>query len=167
MKKINISTKKHPNIFALVDNENFEWLNQWKWYAGKGGKYVCRAEWQRGKNKSKMIYMHRLILDAPNNLVVDHINKNGLDNRKKNIRLVTDLQNKHNHKLIKTNKTGYHGVYWDKQIKKYGVGISVNGKHKALGYFIKMKRAAKAYDIAAIKHRGIFAQTNFERTLYA
>jgi hypothetical protein len=163
MAKIKLSQEK----YALVDREDFDWLNQWKWSCVKGNKYAGRKQWQQGENKSKHIYMHRLIMGAKGKIQVDHINRNGLDNRKSNLRLATDTQNKHNHKLIKTNKTGYHGVYWDKQMGKWGAGISINGKHQALGYFTDIKEGARAYDISAIENRGEFAQTNFERSLYA
>ena len=140
--------------YAIVDDEDFEYLNQWKWSCAKGTRYAA------SRINNKIVYMHRLLMNPSKGKQIDHINNNGLDNRRENLRIATDSENKFNHKLIKTNKTGYHGVYWDLQMKKWGVGISLNGKHKALGYFLTKEEAALAYNDAAKKYRGEFAQLN-------
>ena len=140
--------------FTLVDDNDFEWLNQFKWSCQKGNKYAAR------RTNNRIIYMHRFIVNCPEKKEVDHINGNGLDNQRNNLRIVTSHQNHFNHKLIKTNKTGYHGVYWDKQMEKWGVGISIQGKHKALGYYNNIKEAASTYNKAAILYRGDFARLN-------
>ena len=105
MKKIELTQGK----FALVDDEDFEWLNQWKWYANHLGYtwYVVRSV--RYDNEVKAILMHRSILNAKIGEEIDHINHNGLDNRKKNLRICTRSQNNMNrNKLRGTYK--YKGV---------------------------------------------------------
>lgn len=157
MKKLKLTQNK----YALVDDEDFDYLNQWKWHCAKGDKYVARREYfVGGKGKSKIVYMHRLIMNTPEGMETDHINRNGLDNRRENLRICTGAENRFNHKLISTNKTGYHGVYWDKLKGKWGVGISIKGKHKGLGYYENIKKAALAYNEAAILYRGKFANLN-------
>ena len=106
--------------------------------------------------------MHREIMNAPEGLVVDHINRNGLDNRKVNLRLATAMQNVWNSKRnVNTDSSKYKGVSWDKNKHKWRASIGIDRKTKHLGYFEDEKMAAKAYDKAAKEHRGEFAVLNF------
>lgn len=108
MKKIKLTQGK----YAIVDDEDFEWLNQWKWcYC----KYVIRDIILNKKNKR--IYMHRLIMNTPEKMQTDHINGNKLDNRRNNLRICTQSQNNMNRKISKLNTSGYRGIYWDKDNK--------------------------------------------------
>lgn len=96
--------------------------------------------------------------------LVDHINHNGLDNRKANLRLATAAQNARNRQKCKSKKTSkYKGVCWHKRDKKWTGRILVNSKSIALGYFEDEKEAARAYDRAARKYYGEYAEPNFER----
>lgn len=151
MKQIKLTQGK----FALVDDADFEWLNQWKWYCEPHGKtfYAVRRSFIDGKKQT--IRMHRLIMNAPDNMLVDHKMGNGLDNRRSELRLCTDTQNKYNRGKSK-NKTGFKGAYWQKQIGRWYSRIRVNGKDKYLGTFSTAEQAAEAYKIAAIKYHGEF-----------
>ena len=145
--------------FALVDDEDFEWLDQWKWYANWDshikGFYAVRNE-RKGEYKSfkqrRQIIMHRVIMNASKGMHVDHINHNSLDNCKNNLRIVSNRQNTHNRTKKSTSK--YPGVYWHKQMKKWRADIRLNGKHTHLGYFTDEREAAKAYEKALRKHAG-------------
>ena len=96
--------------------------------------------------------MHREIIDLPDHLVVDHINHNGLDNRKANLRPATRMQNSYNRIYFRKSKLSkYTGVSWHKQKKKWFAQIRYNGQRKFLGYFKDEIHAAKAYDEAAKK----------------
>ena len=117
MKKILLSKCK----FAIVSDENFEWLNRWKWTADKG--YSTFYAHRRDYKTREKIYMHRLILNAKSGEVVDHINRNGLDNRRENLRIVTPTQNNYNQKIRSDNKSGYRGIWWSGERRKWIVEI--------------------------------------------
>ncbi len=141
--------------FALIDFEDFELVNQYKWHFSKSSNNYGKAI-ARPSRKGKAIRMHRLIMDAPDIFEVDHINGNPLDNRKSNLRLVSHAQNQKNMSKHSDNKTGYKGVSFHKKANKYQVFV---GK-KYIGLFIDIKEAAKAYNIAALEHFGEFARLN-------
>lgn len=106
--------------------------------------------------------MHREIIDVPEGWFVDHINHNGLDNRKANVRPATPADNARNARYPKRNTTSkYRGVWYNKQTKKWRVQILVNRKKKHIGYFNNETDAAKAYDRAARRLHGEFAILNF------
>ncbi len=155
--------------FAIVDDEDYEWLNQYKWSAHKtkyGGFMAIRTS---KRPQRKMIYMHRQIMNCPKEMDVDHQNHNTLNNLKSNLRICTRSQNCQNSKICKNNSSGYKGVTWfnqrkykDKKYKgKWRAQITHNNKNFHLGLFNNKTDAAKAYDIAAIKYFGEFANLNF------
>lgn len=106
--------------------------------------------------------MHREILKAPKNKSTDHINGNGLDNRRKNLRLCSVSQNACNQKPRVNNTSGFRGVYRKKGIKNWLVLIQYKKKSRHVGYYSTAIEAARAYDKAARKHHGAFARTNFK-----
>ena len=130
---------------ALVDDEDFEMLSQFKWCAAKFGRVTKIFYAWTSKPRS---FMHHMILGLPTcGLVTDHLNGNGLDNRRLNIRHVTNRENSINkHHKNKTSK--YPGVTIDKRYNKWSSRIKINGKDKSLGYFIDEESAFFAYKIA-------------------
>jgi hypothetical protein len=149
-------------VSVIVDDNDYQKLSQHKWYACKKRNtfYAYRDSGPR-KNKIR-IPMHREILGLTkgDGLIVDHINQNPLDNRKENLRIVSHNFNQHNCKERK-NGSGYRGVV------KHGNGwmaqISVNGKHKYLGYFKDKIDAAKSFDAEISNYYGDAAVTNFPK----
>lgn len=134
-------------LVALVDDEDFEFLNQYKWHSSHG--YAVRLKGTKGDR------MHRVIMNAPSDMFVDHINGNRADNRRANLRVCTPGENGKNKTLFVTNKSGHRGVYWNKN--KWRAQICVNRKQIYLGRFDTLEDAAQAYKDAAIKHHGEFA----------
>jgi len=148
---------------VIIDNEDYEWLNQWKWCyveasRGTSDGYAYRGVWQNGKNKA--ILMHRLIMDVPDDLQVDHIDGNGLNNRRSNLRLATASQQAANRNRWKSPRP-FRGVRWVAKKKKWRAEISVDGKSQHIGYFHDPILAALAYDERAIERFGEFARPNF------
>lgn len=144
--------------FAIVDEADYEWLNQWKWNLNSQ-TYAVRG-FYIGNYKQKTLSMHRLIIDAPLGIFVDHINGNGLDNRRCNLRLCTHSQNHMNRKHHKDASSKYKGVSWHKPLKKWRTQIAVKQKGIHLGYFVSEIEAALAYNEAARIYFGEFAKLN-------
>jgi hypothetical protein len=143
-------------IVALVDDGDFERLSQWKWHLKESGYAVRRSYPSR-----KFISMHREVSKPPAELEVDHINGNRLDNQAKNLRNCTRAENSHNTKAHNDNATGFKGVTYLKRRKKWMARICKNYLTTYLGYFETPEAAARAYDEAARKIFGTFANLNY------
>jgi len=150
--------------FAIVDPDDYPGLSKCRWYAArnKGTFYAVTGWWSKSDKKNIKIKMHRAIIDVPEGFVVDHINHNGLDNRKANLRLATFAQNARNSRR-RQNCSGYKGVCFTKNRGKYRAVIWHNNKRIHLGYFNSPHQAAKAYDTAAKKYHKDFAVLNFDK----
>jgi hypothetical protein len=144
--------------FAIVDADDYENLSQYKWHAGVKGDR-CYAYRKKGK---KLIAMHREILNAPTGMHCDHINHNGLDNRKANLRLCTPQQNLFNQRPHRNSTSRYKGVYWSGEKKKWRAEIKHNGRKIHIGYFDYEADAAIAYDDYAAELFGEFAWLNHQ-----
>lgn len=155
MKKILLTQGK----FALVDNEDFEYLNQWKWGFDNG--YARRTVNYRkpcGKRTMATVFMHRLILCVDGKNLVDHVDGDGLNNQKNNLRLCNHSQNARNQKAKRISMSGFKGVHLHNG--RWCARIMVDNKRVHLGYFNEREQAAKAYNAAAKKHFGEFARIN-------
>lgn len=139
---------------ATVDDEDYGWLSKWVWFYGSHG-YA-----HNGRRRDGETLMHRMILAAPKNRFVDHINGNRLDNRRENLRLVDDLQSSWNTGKRPNCSSEYKGVHWCKRDKAWYAMIRDHGKHLCLGMFKNEKDAALAYDCFARKFFGDYARLN-------
>lgn len=142
------------NIPALVDDSDFELVNKHSWCASRGSYAVTNIA-------GKAVFMHRLIMDVPDGLLIDHKNHNGFDNRRENLRLATVSQNGMNRGRQSNNRSGFKGVckankrnLWRAQIK--------DGEKTLSKYFKDKVKAAEWYDSQATKRFGEFAVLNFQ-----
>lgn len=169
MKEIQLSQGK----VALVDDGDFEWLNQWKWhsirkpnnrfYASRQTKITRTDKGQR----QTMLLMHRFILSPDKRLVIDHKDGNGLNNQRNNIRVCTTAQNIQNRRKLPTNTLGLKGISIEvgngRKTPAYKAGIMIEGTLHYLGCYKTPEEAAKVYDDAARKYHGEYACVNYPR----
>jgi hypothetical protein len=142
--------------YALVDEDDFEKVNKYKWNLGTGG-YAQRTD------KRKNIRLHHFVFKKPENgNVIDHINQERLNDSKLNLREVSQSINSHNVKKNTNIETSskYKGVYWHKNLQKWISRCTIEKKTKHLGVFKTEEEAAKAYDIYTLKKCGIEANNN-------
>ena len=135
MKKITLTQRK----FTIIDDEDFEYLNQWKWQFG-GRRYAVRTI-----NHSGKIYMHKIIIKVPKGMETDHINGDGLDNRRNNLRIVSVRENQLNSRPHKNTLSGLKGVYLRRKDNKWVVYINRQFK----GAFFDRNEAARIYNYYA------------------
>lgn len=137
-----IYTRKKEEI--LVDDDDFDYLNQWNWYITRKG-YAARTEHGGKSGKvDKTIFLHRIVNKTPEGLVTDHINRNKTDNRKENLRSATNTTNQRNRGLQKNNTSGESGISWHSQNNKWWVRIYIGKKTYSFGCFLKIEDAIKA-----------------------
>ena len=150
--------------FAIVDPEDYQELSKYNWYAVRSprGFYAVRTVFtKKARVVRKTVGMHRVILNAPEGKFIDHINHNGLDNRKSNLRICTIQQNIWNMRKQKSNcASKYKGVTWRKDIDKWQARVVCGGKVFSCGHFEDEKAAAAAYDKKAKELFGEFAAPN-------
>ena len=143
--------------YAIVDDGDYDSLSQFLWSNSSG--YASRRD---GDNK---FYMHREVVNANDGDIVDHINRDTLDNRRCNLRICDHAGNMANSKNRSHNKTGYRGVWYDKKRGKFAAAIRKNGKTVHLGRFEDAIDAANAFDDAARSEYGEYAVLNFSISL--
>lgn len=146
-------------LVALVDDEDFERINKHKWYANKCGNTFYAARMIRNNDKRGVLQMQRAILLPEKGVFVDHIDGNGLNNLRNNLRLCTQAENLRNSKPI-GGTSKYKGVYWHEPTKKWLAYITFNYKRKHIGLFDLESSAALAYNENAKELFGSFARLN-------
>ena len=159
MKKIKLTQGR----FAVVDNANFDWLNQHKWQVlNDKGNFRATRRSSRKNGKRHTIYMARQILglEHGDKRQGDHRDHNTLNNRQDNLRICTNQQNTFNQKSSLRTSSRFKGISWHKQRKKWQARIQIDEKEKYLGLFVSEVKAARAYNKVAKEHFGEFACLN-------
>lgn len=150
MKEIQLN----KGFVTQVSDEDYEYLNQWKWRISTKRRAI--------RTKGKItIYMHRVIMNAPDGMEVDHIDRTPLNNQRENLRLCTRSENTKNYTIPKTNTSGFMGVSLKKPSSRLAAYICVKGRLTHLGYFDTAEEAAHVRDCAYVKYYGKFARLNF------
>lgn len=150
--KYRSDAKRH--LMVQVDDADFLWLSKYNWHASP----LTGAVSALGGGKKTL--MHRLIMQAPAHLEVDHIDGNRLNNQRLNLRLCNSSQNKMNRPARKDNTSGYKGVSLHKQTQKWSARIKIGDVYEHLGLFDTKELAALAYNNAALEHHREFANLN-------
>jgi len=147
---------------ALVDDDDYEWIAQWSWSAVKShGIWYARRGGRVGE-KTSQVKMHRQIMDAKPGEVVDHIDFDGLNNCRANLRICTNQQNRFNQRPHSDNKSNFKGIFFAKPNNKWRARLCINRNYIEIGLFETAEAAARAYDEAAKKYFGEFAYLNFK-----
>lgn len=153
MKQIQLTQGKT----AIVDDADYEILMQYKWWALRSvlSDHIFYA---MTRLNGRITSMHVALMKSPKGFEVDHIDGDGLNNLRSNLRLVTKSQQRMNQKIYKNNHSGFKGVFAERG--RWRAVISVNKKLIHLGYFDEKLDAARHYNSAAQKHFGEFARLN-------
>ena len=145
MKKIKLTQGR----FAVVDDQDYDWLNQYKWCVNSKNYVINRIG-----------TIHKVIMNPPKGLQVDHINGDRFDNRRNNLRICTVSQNCSNRISKIKPKSGYRGVTFHSITGKWRARLEINSKKISLGLYFTKKEAAIAYNQAAKAYFGEFAKLN-------
>ena len=148
-------------LVAIVDDDDYQRLAEFtsSWYAKKNRRTHYAARHARRAGQRVFIYMHRQVMGAAGELAIDHINGDGLDNRKENLRFATTQQNGFNRRP--SNAIGLRGVTFHRHSAKWQAQIRHNGKWIYLGLFLTAEAAARCYDVHAKELYGAFARLNY------
>ncbi len=144
---------------AVIDAVDVPLVAGFNWCANKDKHVVYAIRTDLSGVKRRGTSIHRTILGEPAGMCVDHIDRDGLNNRRANLRVATPEQNRHNSKMLCTNTSGLKGVHWRDDQKKWRAQITVAGKKKNLGYFPTKEEAHAAYCKASQELHGEFGRT--------
>ena len=165
-----IESETHGTHTVLYDACDADKVEPYTWHIAKGSKtyYVKRNLPRVGGKRRSPVTMHGELINPPSGMVVDHINQNGLDNRRENLRAGTRSQNMMNRTKTAQNSTGFKGVYdcGDSKKNPYTAKIQRDNKVYHLGHYLTAEEAAKVYDKKAIELFGEFAVLNFPKEEY-
>lgn len=159
MKEISLTR----GLSCIVDDEDYEFLMQWKWQAapnGGGHFYAARrsrlSDGRKSGERQTMILMHRVLAATPKDMVTDHINGKTLDNRRSNLRVATHTQNMQNRAKRKNTSSAHKGITWDGTRRKWAAVLQANNRTFFIGRFAREEDAAEAYAARAAKEFGEF-----------
>lgn len=147
---------------AIIDDEDYEIVSQYRWYLlkGKNTEYACHKKTENAISLPTIL-MHRLVMNAPKGSQIDHINGDGLDNRKCNLRFCSHQENSRNSPKNWRGTSKYKGVGLCKRRKKWRARIKLNNKQVEIGCYNTEIEAATAYNMVALANFRQFARLNY------
>lgn len=149
---------------TLIDDADWPLVAPRNWWATRtpSGDYYATTKIRQPDGRRRVVHMQRLLMGDPTGRKVDHVSRDTLDNRRENLRVATDSQNKTNSRLYRNNSTGLRGVRnWnDGRALPWYAQISRDGRKRYLGSFLTAEEASAAYDAAARALHGEYATTN-------
>ena len=144
---------------SIIDASDMHLVDGYNWHVianpKTGTMYAART--CRASGRERKVWMHRVVARSSGDFEVDHKNRDGLDNRRDNLRVATPSQNMCNRRLQRNNNSGIRGVSYEKKRGKWSARISFNGKKKNLGYYDTADQAGEAYAAAAKELHGEFS----------
>lgn len=143
MKTLALYGTKGKGKYIILDDEDYAKISKFKWYYT--GRYARRSAKASEKHPTKIIICQRQILNFPDQMI-DHINGNGLDNRKENLRLLDNTRNQWNQSISTVNTSTYKGVTFSKKVGKWQAQVRIYPKRYWLGYFDTAEEAGQAYE---------------------
>ena len=156
-----LKIKDSETVAHYMDLEDYDkFYDGKKWFLTKDG-YVCQFNYKTNRR----VFLHRVITNCPAGMVVDHQNHVRGDNRRSNLRVCTKAENQANRTKTSRNTSGFKGVSWNAQSKKWKACSHCNGKNRTIGYFRNPEDAAIAYDLEVKFQSSTYAYTNFEWTV--
>jgi hypothetical protein len=166
VKTVPLHGKKAAGRVALVDDDDFELVSQYRWYAWERvrpsgsicGPYAITRIYVRGTGAQTTIKMHKLITGWP---ATDHHNHDGLDNQRSNLRPADDVRNQQNRRSNLNHSSQYKGVCWHMTYGKWMARLQAAERERFIGYFTSETAAAEAYDAVAREAFGEYACLNF------
>lgn len=148
-------------LVAIIDERDLPLVCHIKWHATSSLRdTIYAANTRQREGRRKLTLMHRVIADAPDGMLVDHRDGNGLNNRRSNLRLCTNGENQRNMRS-RTGSSRFKGVVWHSVRKYWQAGIQHEGRYHWVGQFSTEEEAGRAYDEAALRLFGEFARLNF------
>jgi hypothetical protein len=147
--------------FAIIDAADLPLVAGYNWHACRKGStwYAQRPDTTTLPGRYLHVKMHHAIRGT--SAMTDHVDRNGLNNRRSNLRPASSSQNVANTKMRHDNTSGFRGVVWDRRKQKWEARLHVQKRKRFLGYFADVRDAARAYDTAALEAFGEFASLNF------
>ena len=145
-------------FFAIIDAVDVAAVNAWNWTAMPKAKAVYAFRAERVNFKPRSIMLHRFIMGEPDGFHIDHIDGDGLNNCRSNLRLATHAENMRNGRIRVTNTSGVKGVSWHRPLCKWQASIRFDGRTRHLGYFADLDSAAAAYAKASVELHGEFGR---------
>lgn len=143
---------------AIIDEQDFDKIKDYKWSSILCGK--SKNPYAVSSHFGQIVYMHRMIADAKDNQFVDHIDGNGLNNSRDNLRFATPSQNNMNQRVREDNTSGHKGISWCPDREKYQVYINIDRKRKSLGRYKTLEEAIYVRDQAVKAHYGEYSREN-------